>query len=135
MKLIVSYKIGGSEYKITINGNEPEVFEKLDKALESICQKFGNLVEEYKVSEVSEEIQLGKISVPIATNGILHDIKFSNDEKLDFVAKTVFETIIGLSIGHLIDSIASKENKIIDVKKPCERRKVDISHLITEWND
>ncbi|MCH4816804.1 MAG: VapB-like antitoxin [Saccharolobus sp.] len=137
MKLVATYKISGSEYKITINGDEPEVYEKLDKALESICQKFGDLVEEFKVSEVSEEIRLGKIIVPIATNGILHasDIKFSNDEKMDFVIKTVFGTIIGLSIGNLIDSVASKENKIIDVKNPCEKRKVDVSHLITEWSD
>ena len=98
--------------------------------------KFGGQVEEFKVSEVSEEVQLGKVVAPVAANAVLHasDVKLSGDEKLDFIAKTVLGALVGLPIGHLVDSVALKEVEVIDVEGPCGRREVDVSHLITEWS-
>ena len=56
------------------------------------------------------EVQLGKVVAPVAANAVLHasDVRLSEDEKLDFVAKTVLGTLIGLPIGHLVDSVTLK---------------------------
>ena len=87
------------------------------------------------MSEVSE-VQLGKVVVPVAANAAPHasDVKLSGDEKLDFVAETVLGALVGLPIGHLVDSVALKEVKVIDVESPCGRREVDVSRSITEWS-
>ena len=79
------------------------------------------------------EVQLGEAVVPVAANAVLHasDVELSGDEELDFIAKTVLGTLIGLAIGHLVDSVALK---VIDVEGPCGRREVDVSRLITEWS-
>ena len=79
------------------------------------------------------EVQLGKVVVPVAANAVLHasGIKLSGDEELDFVAETVLGTLVGLPLGHLVDSVALK---VIDVEGPCGRREVDVTRLITDWS-
>ncbi|BDC17728.1 VapB-like antitoxin [Acidianus sp. HS-5] len=134
MKLIISYRIAGSTYKVTISGDNPKIYEELDKAFDEICNKFGDLVNEYSITKVVEEVPIGKL---IITGVTLHssDIKFSENEKMDFVAKTILGKIAGLSVGHLIDSVVSREEKIVEVKNPCEKRREEIFDLITEWKD
>ena len=41
MKLIATFKISGLEYRVTINGDGPEVFERLDKVLEVEVRRAG----------------------------------------------------------------------------------------------
>ncbi|ACP54945.1 hypothetical protein [Saccharolobus islandicus] len=140
MKLIISYRIAGSKYNVTISGDEPKIYEELNKALDAICNKFGDLVSEYSISKVVEEVPIGKLISPVVVNMVFHssDIKFSENEKTNFVAKTVIGTIAGLSIGHIIDSVVSREEKVVEVKNPCEkgeRKKEEIFDLITEWKD
>ncbi|WP_016730013.1 hypothetical protein [Saccharolobus islandicus] len=139
MKLIISYRIAGSKYNVTISGDVPKIYEELNKALDAICNKFGDLVSEYSISKVVEEVPIGKLITPIVVNIVLHssDIRFSENEKTDFVAKTVIGTIAGLSIGHVIDSIVSREEKVIEAKNPCEKneKKEEIFSLIEEWKD
>ena len=43
MKLIATFKISGTEYRVTINGDEPEVFERLDRALEVEVRRAGRV--------------------------------------------------------------------------------------------
>ncbi|MBB5255223.1 VapB-like antitoxin [Sulfurisphaera ohwakuensis] len=140
MKLIISYRIAGSKYNVTISGDEPKIYEELNKALlDAICNKFGDLVSEYSISKVVEEVPIGKLITLIVVNITLHssDIRFSENEKTDFVAKTVIGTIAGLSVDRIMDSVVIREEKIVEVKNPCERgeKKEEIFSLIKEWNN
>ncbi|QGA68543.1 VapB-like antitoxin [Sulfolobus sp. E11-6] len=136
MKLVIKYRIGGLDYKFSIEGDEPKIYEDLDNVLKSLCEKFSGKVEEYSVSRVLEDIPLGKIIMPIVSSAIIHstDRKISEDEKFDFVIKTFLGIASGLALGHLIDSIATKEEEIIDVKNPCVENKPNIYSAIGEWN-
>jgi hypothetical protein len=112
MELIVTYKVNGNVYRVNINSSEFNVYNELNKILETICEKFN--VEEYSVTKVKEEIQLDKIT-PEIINEINRslDFRFSEDEKLNFIVKTIFNTQIGLVISRLMNSTLSKEEEVI----------------------
>jgi predicted house-cleaning noncanonical NTP pyrophosphatase (MazG superfamily) len=137
MKLAINYVVKGTSYRLVINAEKLKVYEELDNVLKEICEKFNGEVEEYSVSKIVEELPLGKIIMPIATNVTLHssDIKFSDDDNLNFIIKTLLGTTIGLVADHLIDSFISREEKVIDIKNPCERKEPSIFQAITEWKE
>ncbi|BFI76505.1 VapB-like antitoxin [Sulfurisphaera ohwakuensis] len=137
MKLAINYRVKGINYRLVINAEKFKVYEELDNVLKEICEKFNGEVEEYSVSKITEEIPLGKIITPIAINTALHssDIKFSDDNNLNFIIKMILGTSMGLVIGHLIDSFASREEKVIEVNNPCERKEPNIFQAISEWNE
>ena len=121
MKLIVTYKVNGNIYRVNINSSEFNVYNELNKILETICEKFN--VEEYSVTKVKEEIQLDKVT-PEIVNAINRssDFRFSEDEKLNFIVKTIFNTQIGLVISRLMNSTLSKEEEVIKVTDPCHNK-------------
>ncbi|WP_240872282.1 hypothetical protein [Acidianus infernus] len=55
MKLAINYKVRGTNYRITINVDKYNVYDELDKVLNTICERFGK-VDEYTVSRIVEEI-------------------------------------------------------------------------------
>ena len=132
MKLIVSYKVNGYIYRIIINNDEPKVFEELDNILKTVCEKFNNNVEEYIVTRIKEDIPIGKATPIIASNN-LTDYKFSEDDNLDFIIKSMLNTPIGLVINNFIGSSAYKEEEVINAKNPCQNKDFQILQAITEW--
>ena len=132
MKLIASYKVNEYIYRIIINDDEPKVFEELDNILETVCEKFNNNVEEYIVTRIKEDIPIGKATPIIASNS-LTDYKFSEDDNLDFIIKSMLNTPIGLVINNFIGSSAYKEEEVINVKNPCQNKDFQILQAITEW--
>jgi hypothetical protein len=132
MKLIVSYKVNGYIYRIIINNDEPKVFEELDNILKTVCEKFNNNVEEYIVTRIKEDIPIGKVTPIIASNS-LTDYKFSEDDNLDFIIKSMLNTPIGQVINNFIGSSAYKEEEVINAKNPCQNKDFQILQAITEW--
>jgi hypothetical protein len=132
MKLIASYKVNGYIYRIIINNDEPKVFEELDNILKTVCEKFNNNVEEYIVTRIKEDVPIGKATPIIASNS-LTDYKFSEDDNLDFIIKSMLNTPIGLVINNFIGSSAYKEEEVINVKNPCQNKDFQILQAITEW--
>jgi hypothetical protein len=91
MKLAISYKIRGSDYRITINVDKYSVYDELNKVLKTICERFGK-IDEFRVYRIIEEIPLVKIIIPLTTNTALQssDVKFSDNENFDFIKKTLY---------------------------------------------
>ncbi|MCY0859643.1 MAG: hypothetical protein OWQ54_04360 [Sulfolobaceae archaeon] len=135
VKLIVRYKIQGRTYSLRLEGEEPKIYEDLDKVLHTLCEKFNN-IEEYSVSELVSITPLGKIIGTVASNLLIHstDYKISDDEITDIIAKTVLGSAIGLTIGHIVDSVIEIEREKFSVKSPClPIRENPLASVITEW--
>ena len=54
MKLAISYKIRGSDYRITINVDKYSVYDELNKVLKTICERFGK-IDEFRYIESSRK--------------------------------------------------------------------------------
>ncbi|TRM73442.1 hypothetical protein DJ528_11715, partial [Sulfolobus sp. B5] len=67
------------------------------------------------VSELVSISPLGKIIGTVTPNLLSHsaDYKISDDKTIDTIAKTVLGSAIGLTIGHIIDSVMEVRNKNI----------------------
>jgi hypothetical protein len=64
MKLAISYKNRGSDYRITINVDKYSVYDELNKVLKTICERFDK-IDEFRVHRIVEEIPLVKIIIPL----------------------------------------------------------------------
>lgn len=119
-----------------VEGEAPKIYEDLDGILETLCKKLNNGVDEYSVSEVTNMSPLGKIVLGVGANLLLHlsDYKISDDRVIDNIAKTVLATSIGLTIGHIVDSVIEVEMEKFNIKSPCQPRKENpLTSVITEW--
>ncbi|TRM80470.1 hypothetical protein DJ531_12225, partial [Sulfolobus sp. A20-N-F6] len=88
------------------------------------------------VSELVSISPLGKIIGTVTPNLLSHsaDYKISDDKTIDTIAKTVLGSAIGLTIGHIIDSVMEVEREKFSIKSPCLPRKENpFAEAITEW--